>query len=120
MAVTTPTLPLTGIVQPNQTGQWVDVNLTGGTVTNVTVTTAQGTSATVATATGVNYAIPPGGSHTITYTGSPVQVWTDPLETNEVPYYSAENLTLINEQGQLPWPAHEVGGETGLGEAVSN
>lgn len=35
MAVTTPAVPATTVLQPNQTGQWVDAAVTGGTITGI-------------------------------------------------------------------------------------
>lgn len=114
MAVTTPAVPASTVAQSNDTGQWVDVTVTGGTMTNVSV---NGT--TVGAGAG-NYALPPGGTISMTYTVAPTWAWANPLDTGQVPTYSAENLRLINEIGDLPWPAHSEGGEAGLGEAVSN
>jgi hypothetical protein len=119
MAVTTPAVPATTVPAANQTGQYVDVAVTGGTMTNVSIINQAGTSTTVGAGAG-NYGLPPGCSIVMTYTVAPTWAWTDPLETGYAPTYSAANLALINEIGQLPYPAHAEGGETGLGEAVSN
>lgn len=122
MAVATPAVPATGVVAQNTTGQYVDVSISanGATITNVSVTNQAGTPTTVGTAAG-SYGVPPGCGISIAYTvATPTWAWTDPLETGYAPTYSAENLALINEIGQLPYPAHSEGGETGLGEAVSN
>jgi hypothetical protein len=120
MAVTTPAIPGSAAPQANSTGQNVDCALTGGTVSNVTVTSAQGVSATVATSTPCNYLIPPGGTHTITYSIVPTgMVWSDPLDLSQE-NYSAENLGLINQLTDEPEPAHPEGGETGLGIGVEN
>ncbi len=37
MTLVTPAVPATTVVQPNATGQWVDVTVTGGTVTGILV-----------------------------------------------------------------------------------
>lgn len=113
--VANPAVPATTVALANPTGQWVDVAISGGTVTAVNVNGTQ-----VASGTGVNVAVPPGGNISITYSAAPTWIWTNPAEYGYVPTYSAENIQLINELGQLPWPAHSVGGEPGLGEAVSN
>lgn len=114
MAVPTPAVPASTVAQPNQTGQYVDVAIVGGTMTNVSV---NGT--TVGAGAG-NYVIPPGGSITMTYTVAPTWTWANPLDEGYTPAYSAENLNLVNQGRDLPWPAHAEGGEAGLGEAVSN
>lgn len=120
MAVTTPAIPASGTPQANTTGQNVDCALTGGTVSNVTVTNAAGVSATVASSTPCNYLIPPGGTHTITYSVVPTgMVWSDPLNL-DMSTYGAENLGLISETTDLPNPAHTEGGEAGLGYGVDN
>lgn len=121
MAVSTPAIPASGVPVPNQTGQYVDAAITGGTVTAVNIIDQNGNSTQVASGTGVNIGIPPGFS--ISWTGSVAPTswnWTDPVATGYTPTYSAENLALINEIGQLPYAAHTEGGEPGLGAAVSN
>ena len=121
MALTAPAIPASGTVIPNTTGWYLDVSLTGGTVSNVTVTTQTGSTATVATSSPCSFAVPPGGSYTITYSVVPTgMTWADPLQEGYTPTYSAANLQLVNEEGTLPWPAHEEGGEPGLGIAVDN
>ena len=119
MAVATPAVPASTVSQVNNTGQYVDVAVTGGTMTNVSVSNQAGSLTTVGTGAG-NYGVPPGCSIVMTYSVAPTWAWTDPLATGYTPTYSAENLALINEIGQLPYPAHAEGGESGLGEAVSN
>jgi hypothetical protein len=119
MAVTTPAVPASTVAQVNNTGQYVDVAVTGGTMTNVSIVNQAGSSTTVGTGAG-NYGVMPGGSIVMTYSVAPTWAWTDPIATGYTPTYSAENLALINEEGQLPYPAHAEGGESGLGEAVSN
>jgi hypothetical protein len=121
MAVTTPAIPATTVAQLNTTGQTVDVALTGGTLTNVTVFNPEtGTSSTVATSTPCNYSIPPGGTHTLTYSVVPVSmVWTDPLDLDDVEP-QAENTGSLNEETDEPEPAHTEGGESGLGIGVDN
>jgi hypothetical protein len=120
MAVTTPAIPASATPQANISGQNVDCALSGGTVSNVTVTNAAGVSATVATSSPCNYLIPDGASHTITYSVVPTgMAWTDPLDLS-VSTYSAENLGLLNEETDLSLPAHPEGGESGLGIGVEN
>lgn len=121
MEITTPAIPASGTPQANPTGQDVNCALTGGTVTNVTVTTAAGVSSTVATSSPANYMIPAGGSHTITWSVTPTgMTWTDPNQgEDDPPGYAAEDTDLTNELTELP-AAHGEGGETGLGEAVQN
>lgn len=119
MAVTTPAVPASTVPVPNQTGQYVDVALSGFTLTNVSLTDQSGNVTTVGS-TNTSYGVPPGYSIAITYTVAGTWAWTDPLDTGYTPTYSAENLSLINEIGQLPYPAHAEGGEPGLGTAVSN
>lgn len=112
--VANPAVPASTVALANPTGQWVNVAISGGTLTFVFVNGVQ-----VGTTAG-NYAVPPGGNISITYSVAPTWVWTNPAEYGYAPTYSASNMQLINEMGQLPWPAHSVGGEPGLGEAVSN
>lgn len=120
MAVTAPSIPASGTPQANNTGQNVNVALTGGTVSNVTVTNSTGQSATVASGTPANYLIPPGGTHTITYSVVPTgMAWTDPLDS-DFEGYAAENLALINQLTDEPYAQHGEGGQTGLGTGVDN
>ena len=64
--------------------------------------------------------LPPACSITLTYSVAPTSwAWTDPVDLSWSGY-AQSNLTAINQEGQLPWPAHAEGGQTGLGEAVSN
>jgi hypothetical protein len=116
MAISSPAVPASTVAQLNDTGQFVNVALTGFTLTSVVVNGTQ-----VGT-TNANYALPPGGSIAVTYTVAGTWAWTVPNEEGlgYTPTYSAENLRVINEIGDLPWPAHAEGGESGLGEAVSN
>jgi hypothetical protein len=114
MAVITPTVPASTVAVLNNTGQYVDVALSGFTMTACFVN-----GVSVGT-TNTSYGVPPGGSISVTYSVAGTWAWTDPLATGYTPTYSAENLALINEIGQLPYPAHAEGGEPGLGEAVSN
>lgn len=114
MEIATPAVPASNAVVANPTGTWIDVAITGGTVTSVNVNGVQ-----VGTGAG-NYALPPAGNISITWSVAPTWAWTNPLNTGYTPTYSAENMDLINQLGELPWPAHTVGGQPGLGEAVSN
>ena len=66
-----------------------------------------------------NVPLPPACSLALIYSVAPTMAWTDPI--NEAwEGYAQSNFTAINLEGQLPWPAHAEGGETGLGDAVSN
>jgi hypothetical protein len=56
---------------------------------------------------------------TLVYSVAPTWAWTDPLDMEPIGY-AAENQAAISEISQLPLPAHTEGGETGLGDAVSN
>lgn len=119
--ITTPAIPSSGVSIPNTTGWYIDVGLAGGTVSNVTVTTALGASATVATSSPCNFAVPPGGSYVITYSAAPTGMqWTDPLELGYTPTYSAENVGLFSAVASFPYTVHEEGGEPGLGMGASN
>lgn len=122
MAVVTPAVPGSTVLQANQTGQFVDVAITGGTMTNVSIVDQSGVSHTVGTGAG-NYLLPPGYSISMTYSVAPTWAWTDPAYSSEILQfggYSSENLVLVNEISQLPFPAHSEAGQSGLGEAVSN
>lgn len=114
MAVSTPAVPASTVIQPNNTGQWVTVVITGGTMTNVSVN-----GVTVGTGAG-DYAVPPGGGIAMTYSAAPTWAWSDPLDLGYTPVYSAENAGLINQLTDLPYPSHAEGGEAGLGYGISN
>lgn len=62
----------------------------------------------------------PNSAITLIYSAAPTWAWTNPLDVGYTPGYAGENTVLVNEIGQMPWPAHGVGGETGLGVAVDN
>jgi hypothetical protein len=118
MAVPTPAVPASTVAQVNATGQYVDVAITGGTMTNVSVN-----GVTVGAGAG-NYSIPPGGFITMTYTVAPTWAWTNTPATSYSPGYSASN-TLAEGAGYNPltigpYPAHATGGFTGWGAGVSN
>jgi hypothetical protein len=119
MAVATPTLPASTSPVTNNTGQYVAVNIAGGTVTSVNVNGTQ-----VATGTGVNVSLPPGASLAITYSVAPTMTWTDPLELGYTPGYSQENTGAegpgYNPVTAMPLPSHSQGGFSGLGVGVSN
>jgi hypothetical protein len=122
MAVVTPAVPASVTAVANTTGQFVDVAVVGGTMTNVSIIDQAGVSHTVGAGAG-NYLLPPGYSIIMTYTVAPTWTWTDPPYLAAVMQfggYSSPNLVLINEIGQLPFPAHGEVGQPGLGEAVSN
>jgi hypothetical protein len=73
------------------------------------------------TAGAVAVRVPPGGSAICVYSVVPTSwTWMNPLDTADEPEVGSENLVLINELGQLPYPAHTEGGEPGLGAGVSN
>lgn len=197
MALTTPAVPATTIPQVNNTGQWADVAVTGGTLTGILVTppvlppvTTPAVPATTVTATNTNafpvavtiaangatitaitvngvasgltvgtvvvpaggtvsvsytvatptwvwtalsggfsgtsipspssIAVPPSGAITLIYSAAPTWAWSDPIDVGYTPGYGQPNTGPTNQEGQLPWPQHTVGGEAGLGEAVSN
>jgi hypothetical protein len=73
------------------------------------------------TAGSVAIRVPPSGSLVPVYTVVPTSwTWADPQDLSGEPEVASENQAAINQTGQLPLPAHAEGGETGLGEAVSN
>lgn len=198
MPVTTPVVPATTVAQPNQTGQNVDVAVTGGTITGIRVdypaanvppvvtpavpattvnatntaqfpvavtVAANGATITAITVSGVasgltvgtvivpaggtvsisytvatptwtwtavvagfsgtsipspsSVPLPPGCAVTLTYSAAPTWAWTDPLDL-DWSGYAASELTAINEEGNLIYPQHTEGGESGLGTGVSN
>jgi hypothetical protein len=114
MAVTTPAVPASTVPVTNTTGQQVDVTITGGTMTNVSVN-----GSTVGAGAG-SYALPPGGTISMTYTVAPTWAWTDPINLTGQPVYAAENTGAVNQMTDEPEPAHGVGGEPGLGIAEDN
>lgn len=118
MAVTTPSVPASTVAVTNNTGQYVSVNIAGGTMTNVSVN-----GSTVGTGAG-NYALAPGAYITMTYTVAPTWTWTAPLATSYNPGYSAENTGAegagYNPITAMPYAAHAVASFTGLGVGVSN
>ena len=81
----------------------------------------------------VPYYIPvmPGGTLTLTYTGSPVWTWVNypwlasAANAAGTPYAPNDTVTATGQAGfsevmALPYPAHAEGGLAGLGAAVSN
>jgi hypothetical protein len=118
MSVTTPSVPASTVGVVNSTGQYVDVAITGGTMTNVSVN-----GVTVGAGAG-NYSVPPGGTITMTYTVAPTWAWTNPIASSYTPGYSAYNTQAegagYNPVTVLPYPAHATGGLTGLAAGVSN
>jgi len=118
MSVPTPAVPASTVAVVNSTGQYVNVALTGFTLTAVLVNGVQ-----VGT-TNTSYALPPGGSISITYTVAGTWAWTNPIATSYTPGYSAYN-TLAEGAGYspltvLPYASHAEGGFTGLAAGVSN
>src|SRR5579875_1168113 len=67
---TTPTVPATGTAVTNTNAYPVQVSITGGTVTAVTV---NGKSTGL---TSGSFVVPPGGTISMTYTAAPTWVWT--------------------------------------------
>jgi NAD(P)-dependent dehydrogenase (short-subunit alcohol dehydrogenase family) len=118
MSVPTPSVPASTVAVPNQTGQYVNVAVTGGTMTNVSVN-----GVTVGAGAG-NYSVPPGGVIAMTYTVAPTWAWTNPPATSYSPGYSASNLLAegagYNPDTILPYPGHATGGFPGLATGVSN
>lgn len=117
--VANPAIPASGTALANPTGEDVNVTVSGGTVTNITVTNQYGASATVASGTPATFSVPQGGSVTMTYSVAPTWIWTNPLDLL-VQGPAAEDTAPINEEAELPDPAYTADGEAGLGEAVSN
>jgi hypothetical protein len=141
MAVPSPAVPATTVKQANNTGQYVRVTVTGGTLTQVNVydqATSQ-ISGLSGTAAGT-YLVPPGCSISITYSAAPTWAWTNPDDASDYPpVYAAPNLLTAqaspnNLLQQLPgnvWaPSRSVAGgtgcwsgttsSTGLGVGVTN
>jgi hypothetical protein len=118
MTVATPAVPATTVPVVNATGQYVNVAVTGGTMTNVSVN-----GVTVGAGAG-NYSVPPGGSIAMTFTVAPTWAWTNPLPTSYSPGYSAYNtqaeLAGFNPYTLLPYAQHDGGGATKLMTGVSN
>lgn len=118
MAVATPSVPASTTPVTNNTGQQVDVAIVGGTMTNVSVN-----GVTVGAGAG-NYALPPGGTISMTYTVAPTWTWTDPLEVQQNPGYAAENTLAegpgYNPDTVLPLTQHPADGQPGLGTAETN
>ena len=70
--------------------------------------------------TGASVLMQGGGSVTLWYSAAPTWAWTDPDQGEaDEPQYAAEDTDLINEEAEIA-AAHGEGGETGLGDAVSN
>jgi hypothetical protein len=118
MSVPTPAVPASTVAQVNATGQYVVVTITGGTLTFVFVNGVQ-----VGTTAG-SYAVPPGGTISITYSVAPTWAWTNPPATSYSPGYSGYN-TLAEGAGYnpltlMPYAQHAEGGFTNLGTGVSN
>lgn len=118
MSVPTPSVPASTVAVVNTTGQYVSVALTGFTLTAVFVNGTQ-----VGT-TNTSYAVPPGGTISITYTVAGTWAWTNPPATSYSPGYSASNLLAegagYNPDTLLPYAQHATGGFTGFATGVSN
>jgi hypothetical protein len=110
----TPSFPLTTVALTNPFGQLASVVITGGSVSAVYV---NGVSA----GTGGTYSVPPGGTISVTYTGSPSWTWSDFLNEDDEAYAASNTSGAYGAGQNLPTGAgHEVAGETGLGEAEDN
>jgi hypothetical protein len=119
MAVSTPAVPASTVLIYNTTGQYVACNITGGTMTNVSVN-----GVTVGAGAG-NYQLPPGASLSMTYTVAPTSMtWTAPPAVSYTPGYSAENTGAegagYSPITSMPYAAHAVSGVTGFAVGVSN
>jgi hypothetical protein len=119
MGVATPAIPASTVPVVNNTGQYVNCNIAGGTMTNVSVN-----GVTVGTGAG-NYSLPPGASLTMTYTVVPTSMtWTSAQPTAYNPGYSTENYQAegpgYNPITSMLYPSHATGGFTGLATGVSN
>lgn len=118
MAVATPAVPASTVAVANPTGQYVSVNIAGGTMTNVSI------NGITAGAGAGNYMIPPGGTITMTYSVAPTWTWTDPQDLGYSPGYSTMN-TGAEWPGYSPLTAmplfpHAAVGQAGLGTGVTN
>ena len=119
MAVPTPAIPASTVPVVNNTGQWVNCAIVGGTMTNVSVN-----GVTVGAGAG-NYSLPPGASLTMTYSVVPTSMtWTSAQPTAYNPGYSAYN-TLAEGPGYNPlttmlYPSHPLSSFAGWGAGVSN
>lgn len=113
--VTTPSIPASTVPVVNSTGMQLSVQVTGGTVSNISVN-----GSTAASGSNVSVPLPPGGSIVLTYSVVPTSwAWSDPEDAsfeggspNPGPYSQ-----LTDEPGIT---AHTVGGEPGLGLAEDN
>jgi hypothetical protein len=118
MAVATPAMPASTVAVTNNTGQYVAVAITGGTLTFVYVNGVQ------AGTTAGNYALPPGATISITYSVAPTWAWTAPIATSYPPGYAAYNPGAegagYSPITSLPYAAHALSGFTGWGVGVSN
>jgi len=115
MAISTPAVPASTVPATNDTGQYLNVNITGGTLTFVFVNGAQ-----VGTTAG-NYTVPPGGTISITYSVAPTWTWTSANTSGSyLPGYAGSNSRLTNELGDFRIPVHAEGGVTGLAALVTN
>jgi hypothetical protein len=119
MAVATPSIPASTVAVLNTTGQYVNVNIVGGTMTNVSVN-----GVTVGAGAG-NYALPPGGSISMTYSVVPTSwTWTSAQPTSYTPGYSGNNPGAegpgYNPLTAMPYAQHAVASFPNLGTGVSN
>lgn len=124
MAVPTPAVPATTVLQANNTGQAVNVTVTGGTLTHVFVYDQAGNAITglSGTAAGV-YLVPAGCSISITYSVAPTWAWANPYGVSDYPpvYMSENTLTAQGSPNnllqQLPGnvyaPSRSIAGGTG-------
>jgi hypothetical protein len=119
MAVATPAIPASTVPVVNNTGQYVNCAIVGGTMTNVSVN-----GVTVGAGAG-NYSLPPGASLTMTYTVVPTSMtWTSAQPTAYNPGYSTSNPgaegPAYNPITAMLYPAHALASFAGWGVGVSN
>lgn len=119
MAVPTPAIPASTVPVVNNTGQYVNCAIVGGTMTNVSVN-----GVTVGTGAG-NYSLPPGASLTMTYSVAPTSMtWTSAQPTAYNSGYSTENYQAegagYNPVSSMFYASHATGGFPGLATGVSN
>lgn len=96
--VTTPAVPASTVAQQNPSNQAVQVVITGGTITAVTVN-----GVVVGTAAGT-YFVPAYGSISVTYSVAPTWAWTSTNPVGQpvgVGYYPGTDATWL-------WPAEQI------------
>lgn len=110
----TPAMPASTVPVTNATGQGMDVQIAGGTVTVITV------NGVVTGLTSGTVYVPPGGTIAITYSVAPVWAWVNPEEVGYTPGYAGSQTGLTDEQIAMQNPIHPEAGQAGLGEGVTN